>query len=120
MRVIADFATVFVKDDKHDAETNRKDCPAECNQLWHGRLAPCNQMMYVKYFNDYYNENMPEEVPIEDISSVKDFESLEDLLAKPMEICSLCNVQRKSQPFQKWERMKPGGKENNSIEKWFV
>ena len=117
-RVISDFATVFVKEKRSNSVINRKNCGGGCNQLYHGKMAPCNIMMYIKYFNDYWGTDFPENVPVENLNSIKDFNELVECLNRPMGICEHCNVELRSQVFEKWEIMKPGGKENNDIGKW--
>lgn len=115
-----DFATILKKEPDNDCKKNREECDADCNQIWHGKLAPCNQMMYIEYFNKYFGTDLPEGVPIEDIGAVDSFDEMNRLLMKPMPLCNYCNTRRCSvQKHQKWERMCPGGKESNSIDKWF-
>lgn len=75
-------------------------------------------MMYIKYFNEYWGTHFSEDVPVEDLDSVKDFDELMECLNRPMDLCEHCNVEVRSQVHEKWEIMKPGGKENNDIRKW--
>ena len=117
-RVISDFASIFLKEKRCDSVINRRNCSGSCNQLYHGKMAPCNVMMYIKYFNEYWGTHFSEDVPVEDLDSVKDFGELMECLNRPMDLCEHCNVEVRSQVHEKWEIMKPGGKENNDIRKW--
>lgn len=117
-RVISDFSTVFVKEKHCNSDVNRKICSGSCNQLYHGKMAPCNIMMYVKYFNDYWGTHFPEDVPVEDLNSITDFDELIECLNQPMDLCEHCNVVARSWVYDQWEIMKHGGKESNDIKKW--
>ncbi|MCM1124306.1 MAG: radical SAM protein [Eubacterium sp.] len=117
-RVISDFDSVFLMDKHYDSVINRQNCSGSCNQLYHGKMAPCNVMMYVRYFNEYWGTHFPEDVPVENLSSIKDFDELMECLKQPMDLCEHCNIRLLSQAHEKWEIMNPGGKENNDIRKW--
>ena len=39
-------------------------------------MAPCNQMMYISYFNEYFGTSIPETVPINSIDQVMSFDEL--------------------------------------------
>ncbi len=118
LRVISEFAYAFLKERRCSSTVNRMNCRMECNQLYHGKMTPCSIMMYIKYFNDYWGTNFSEDVSVEDLCSVKNFNELVKLLNRPMDICEYCNVELRSQIFAAWETMKYGGKENNDINKW--
>lgn len=118
LRVISEFATVFLKERQCNSAVNRMHCRMGCNQLYHGKMTPCSMMMYIKYFNDYWGTHFSEEAAVEDLYSVNDYNELVSLLNRPMDICKYCNVESRSQVFAAWETMKYGGKENNDIEKW--
>lgn len=118
VRVISEFAPVFLEGRRSNSDVNRMHCRMGCNQLYHGKMTPCSMMMYIKYFNEYWGTHFSEEAAIEDIRSLKDFDELIRLLNRPMEICEYCNVESRSQIFAAWERMEHGGKENNDITKW--
>lgn len=117
-RVMTKFASIFLRETKGTEKDNRVNCASECNQLFHGKLAPCSRMMYVGFFNSFFNLNYPEDVAVESIYNVRDFKELTGLLGRPMPLCKYCNIHLNNQVLTEWRTVKPGGKEENSLECW--
>lgn len=64
-----------------------------CVQLIDGKLYTCIEMAYVKYFNKYFNQNLPiDKNDIIDIYKIKTKEEMFERLAKPVSFCRYCNI----------------------------
>jgi hypothetical protein len=64
-----------------------------CVQLIDGKLYTCIEMAYIKYFNNYFNQNLAvNKNDIIDIYKVKTKEEIFEKLAKPVSFCRYCNI----------------------------
>lgn len=67
----------------------KKCLSGTCINIWNGKIARCPQLMYISYFNSYFNTNLPEEgvMSLEDCVSGKE---LIDILNKEVPLCKHC------------------------------
>lgn len=65
----------------------------ECIFLQHGRLYPCSIISHIRYFNEYFNQEIPvrDEDSI-DIYAAKSKKEILDFLAQPVPFCSHCDI----------------------------
>ena len=97
---VFEFSSSFDLDSEDNYVEKRKKCDVQCVNLYRGYIAPCPIMMYVDFFNRYFEKDLPEEKPVK-LSEVKDFVTLIELLHRPMEICRYCNQTKQ----HKWEHI---------------
>lgn len=75
---------------------------ATCNNLYEGKIAPCFLPFTTKYFNEYYEKNLPEDGALDLYEEGLTTEKLKLHLLTPFERCRYCG-----KPFSvKWETVK--------------
>lgn len=89
---ITEFTSCFDLNSTDDYVQKRQKCNAPCNNLYHGRITPCPQMMYIDIFNKKYGTNLPEDCFINIYEKDMDFIKLEEKLKEPKELCRFCNM----------------------------
>jgi MoaA/NifB/PqqE/SkfB family radical SAM enzyme len=83
-----------------------------CVVLYEGKLATCFPILCVKYFNNYFKQNLEvTEGDYIDIYKVKDAQKILDFLHKPIPFCKYCNV--KARKFDL-----PWGNSKKDISEW--
>ena len=81
-----------------------------CINLYEGKIYTCPTIAYIKYLNDYFNENfIVSNEDYIDIYKVKSIDEILDFLCKPMPFCKYCNI--KKQDKIKWDVSKKERKE---------
>ena len=76
---------------------------APCHNLWEGKLLTCPRPSAIKFFNDYYHKNLPEDSGIinlydEDLTT----EKLREFMIKPFKLCKYCTPRF----FVDWDTVK--------------
>jgi hypothetical protein len=78
-------------------EKNFKFCNMsnECIHLCEGKLYTCPIIAYVKYLNNYFDENFKvTEDDYIDIYKAKNIDEIFDFLCKPIPFCKYCDIER--------------------------
>ena len=114
-RVMTRFAYMFLKEPKGTVEDNRINCASDCFQLYYGKMTPCSRMMYIRFFNDYFKTDYPEDAAIESIYEIDDYQQLMKKIERPMALCQFCNIHLNNQRFQGWDNNHSC---NEDIKKW--
>jgi organic radical activating enzyme len=60
-----------------------------CVTIWNGKIARCPQLMYISYFNNYFNVNLPENGVVSLESCMSD-EKLLEFLKEEVPLCKHC------------------------------
>lgn len=79
---------------------------SRCHNLYEGKIAACFLPFTTKYFNRYFNQNIPEDGAIDLYDENLTTESLKKALIKPFERCNYC----KNPIKVKWEQIKKPSK----------
>ena len=79
---------------------------SRCHNLYEGKIAACFLPFTTKYFNRYFNQNIPEDGAIDLYDENLTTESLKKALLKPFERCMYC----KNPVKVKWEQIKKPSK----------
>lgn len=75
---------------------------ARCHNLYNGKIAACFLPFTTKYFNQYFNQNLPEDGAIDLYDENLTTEELKKSLLQPFERCKYC----KSPIKVKWQQVK--------------
>jgi organic radical activating enzyme len=67
----------------------------QCIQLVDGKLYTCARIAYIKYFNQYFGQNLQvTEKDYIDIYKAADLDELLDFLCQPVPFCRYCNINK--------------------------
>jgi predicted aldo/keto reductase-like oxidoreductase len=67
----------------------------QCIQLVDGKLYTCARIAYIKYFNNFFNQNLQvTEKDYIDIFKAKNLDEILDFLCKPVPFCRYCNIDK--------------------------
>lgn len=84
----------------YDSERNFLNCylANECIFLNRGRLYPCSVISHVRYFNEFFQRNLPvTHQDSIDIYAVQNGREILEFLAQPVPFCAYCNVEGRKQ-----------------------
>ena len=74
--------------------------------IFRGKLYMCPVVSYVRYFNKFFNKNLPvEESDYLSLKNIKDIQEILDFISKPTPFCRFCNISARTYD-NKWERSK--------------
>ena len=83
-----------IKQTLHRHDKNREiflQCfQANCHNIYEGKIAACFLPFTTKYFNDYYNQNLPEDGALDLYEAGLTTEKIKKFLLTPFERCSYC------------------------------
>ena len=85
-------------------EDSFKRCPRanHCIQLLDGRLYTCTTVPNVRFFNNYFDKNLPiSDKDSIDIHRAKNASEIFNFLARPIPFCRFCNI-KKSSRYHPW------------------
>ena len=68
---------------------------ANCHFLYDGKIAACCLPFMVKYFNEYYDKNLPQDGTIDLYEEGLNTEKIKRRLMTPFELCSHCKYDAK-------------------------
>ena len=89
------FKRRSLKPHSHLSETFFTDCGAAmCNFLYDGKIAPCSRPFTLKYFNEYFKQNLPTEGKIDLYNENLTTEKLIRQLLKPIPACAHCGQKK--------------------------
>ena len=73
-----------------------------CRNLWEGKLTNCYKSSAIKIFNEYFNQNLPEDSGLIDLyDPTLTTEKLQAKLLEPFELCKYCTTDQ----WRKWGRV---------------
>ncbi len=103
---IYQFAYTFDSKGGHAEGAKRINCT--CPNLYEGHLAVCPPIAYMKYYNDYFNQNMTYEDGLIDIYDENlTYKVLVDELHKIRKVCDKCLfISKEDAVFMDWEQSK--------------
>ena len=90
----------------YNPEDNFRKCTAalQCIELHNGKIATCQLILKIKYFNAYFQKNLEvQETDFIDIYKVKSMDEILEFISKPVNFCRYCTL--KTFPV-KWETSK--------------
>lgn len=79
----------------HDPDRNFLNCylANECIFLYQGRLYPCSVISHIRYFNEYFNQDIPvTDKDSIDIYAAQTKKEILDFLAQPVPFCAYCDI----------------------------
>jgi MoaA/NifB/PqqE/SkfB family radical SAM enzyme len=100
------YKLAFDLNGKYNPVENYKKCSAAlaCVELRNGRIATCQVIQKVKYFNNYFHRNLEVlDTDTMDIYKAKSMDEILDFISKPVSFCRYCKV--KWIPI-KWDKSK--------------
>ncbi len=97
-------------DGKQDPAKSFENCRKGNNctniNIFRGKLYMCPVVSYVRYFNKFFNKNLPvEESDYLSLKNIKDIQEILDFISKPTPFCRFCNISARTYD-NKWERSK--------------
>lgn len=79
---------------------------SRCNMLYDGKVAACNLPFMTKYFNAYFNKNLPQDGALDLYAENLNAEKIKRHLLTPFERCRYCTQPK----FIKWDTVKQPSK----------
>jgi len=76
-----------------------------CMGLRHGKMSRCIDSLYVKYFNDYFGNILPEEKGIDIYNSELTGLKLVHMLEEPLELCAYCASKYTLVDLYSWKKI---------------
>ena len=98
--VVNSFTKKQILDPRNDRKQFYKCTQAKCINLYEGKLASCFLPFTTKYFNEYFDKNLPEDGAIDLFAENLTTETIKMQLEEPFERCRYC-TDPKEIPWEK-------------------
>jgi organic radical activating enzyme len=101
-QLASEFRIKYTLKPNEDVKSIFTNClQAHCNNLYEGKVGACFLPFTTKYFNRYFDENIPEDGAIDIYEDGLTTEKLKERLQQPFERCRYCMAAGKNVPWKR-------------------
>ena len=98
-----EFEYPLLQSKVYKMEQARKQCPTNCVEFRNGKIYPCPIAAFIRYYNNYWNENIKEESGFL-INKNTEFKQLKLYIENPMECCEWCALPVSAKKRMPWKQ----------------